>query len=508
MAPTSRPRRPLLALALATLSLAAVPACREREPAPPPPPIRIATYSAPLALDPHFYNEIATFSFLGNVYEGLVAFDSQLRLQPALAASWENPNDLTWRFRLRPGIHFHDGRPLGADDVVASLERARNHPRSGVSNFLVGVVEIRKLDPATIEIVTERPSPVLLNKLCFILVVPRDSPAEITAPVGSGPYRLTAFEAGERLVLEAFDGYWGGRPDVGRAEFLVIADATERVDRLVAGTVDFANEIDPEAVARVEACSECRVAATEGLVVEYLQMRVDEPPFSDLRVRRAVHLALDRETIVAEQLLGQGAPVGQLVGRQVFGHAPELVAPRRDLATARRLLAEAGFPAGFESDLALREGRRADTIVRQLAEVGIRLRPAPSPWADVYARLQRREVPFYLGGVVAVSADASDVFDSKVHSRDPAAGYGDTNYNYYANPTIDALIESSATTMDMRQRRQMLQSVMRGVMEDLPIIPLFVPFELYAVRRDLLWEPRRDGMLRLFEMRRAEGGAG
>jgi peptide/nickel transport system substrate-binding protein len=511
MAPPTRSRRPLLALLPATAAVALVfvaPAllvgCRQEEPpaAVPSRPLRIATYSAPLSLDPHFYNEIATFSFLGNIFEALVRFDSQLSVEPALATSWENPNDLTWRFRLRPGVRFHDGRPLTADDVVASLERARTLPKSGVGNFLVGVEAVRKVDAATIEITTLRPTPVLLNKLCFISVVPADAPPEIVRPVGTGPYRLAEVDPGKRLVLEASSGWWGGVPAEPVVEFVVVTDAGERVARLVRGEVDLANEIDPDAIPQIEACEECRVAATEGLVVEYLQMRVDVAPFSDLRVRRAVHLALDREAIVAEQLSGQGAAVSQLVGRQVFGHDPEILAPRRDLAAARRLLAEAGLPDGFDSELDMRQGRRAETIVRQLGEAGIRLRPNGRPWAEVYERLQKREIVFYLGGVVAVSADASDVFDSKIHSRDMAAGYGDTNSNRYANPEVDALIESSATTMDMKQRREMLQSVMRAVMDDLPIIPLFVPFELYGVRRDLVWEPRRDGMLRLAEMSR------
>lgn len=504
MAPTTRPRRPLLALLPAIAAAAVAAGCRAAPPPAPPAPLRIATYSAPLSLDPHLYNEVATLSFLPNVYEALVAFDRELRVEPALATSWETPDDLTWRFRLRPGVRFHDGRLLTADDVVASLERARSHPRSGLGTFLVGVDAIRKLDEGTVEIVTGRPAPVLLNKLCFILVVPRDAPEEVVQPIGTGPYRLTAVEPG-RLALQASEGWWGGPLPEQEVELLVVPDARERVARLLRGEVDLANEIDPDLLPELAACAECRVAATEGLVVEYLQMRVDRPPFSDLRVRRAVHLALDRQAIVDEQLRGQGAAVAQLVGREVFGHVPDLLPPPRDVAASRRLLAEAGLPEGFASDLEMRQGRRADAVVRQLADVGIRLRPVERPWAEMYERLQSGEVPVYLGGVVAVSADASDVFDSKMHSRDPQAGYGDTNTNFYANPAVDRLIESSATTMDMMQRREMLQSVMRTVMEDLPIIPLFVPFEIYGVRHDLQWQPRRDGMLRLREMRRTGG---
>jgi peptide/nickel transport system substrate-binding protein len=503
VAPPSRPTLPLLALLLAPLAFGG---CHREAQAPSSSrPLRIATYSAPLSLDPHLKNEVLTFSILQNVYDPLVAFDDQLRVQPALATSWENPNDLTWRFHLRPGVRFHDGRLLTADDVVATLERVRKHPRSQVANYLVSVDTVRKVSPDTVEIVTRRPSPVFLNKLTFIDVVPRDAPEEITQPVGTGPYRFVSMD-GDHLVLRAFDGAWSGKPDQPDVELQFVPDPAERVARLTRGDVDLVQEVKPELAAAVQKAPHCRLLSSESMLVEYLSLRVDTKPFSDPRVRHAVDVAIDRAALVQRYHRGYALPMGQLVSRQAFGYVPELQPRQRDLETARRLLAEAGFPRGLDVDLEFREGRSADVLAAQLGEAGIRVRTVARPWSEMFRRLQEGKVVFYLGGVQTGSADASDVFDSKVHSHDPANGYGDNNWNGFADRDLDRLIEGSATTMDMMQRRTQLEEVMRRVMEDLPLIPLDNPYTLFGVRDDLQWSPRRDGMVRALDIRRRAGG--
>jgi peptide/nickel transport system substrate-binding protein len=494
---------PLLALLLAPLALGA---CGRAERPMATRALRIATYSAPLSLDPHFKNEVLTLGVLENIYDALVSFDDELRVRPGLATSWENPNDLTWRFHLRHGVRFHDGRELTAEDVVGSIERARKNPKSNVANYLVSVDTVRKVAPDVVEIVTHRPSPVLLNKLTFIYVVPHDAPDEITQPIGTGAYRFVSMDR-ERLVLRAFDGAWNGKAPHSDVQMLFVPDPAERVDLLTRGDVDLVQEVKPELAAQVESAKGCRLLASEGLTVEYLALRVDAKPFSDIRVRRAVDLAIDREALVREHHRGYARPIGQLVGRQVFGYVPDLAPRPQDLAGARRLLAEAGYPDGFDVDLEMREGRGADVLAAQLAEAGIRVRLTPRPWSEMFRRLQEGKVLFYLGGTLAGSADVSDVFDSKLHSPDPAGGYGDTNFNGFVDHELDTMIEGSATTMDMMQRRAQLEAVMRRAVEDLPLIPLDNPFTLFGLREGVEWQPRRDSMIRVLDIDR-RGGPG
>jgi peptide/nickel transport system substrate-binding protein len=498
----------LAGVALAGLALAGALALGCARPAPPSRPLRIAVHSDPLVLDPHLRNEALTYAVLRNFYEGLTAFDTDMRVGPALAASWENPNDLTWVFHLRPGVRFHDGRELTAADVVWSVERARSLPASGFGSYLVAVEGVRALDLHTVELTTRRPYAILLNKLAFVLVVPAGSPPEIRQPVGTGPYRLASYQPGARLELRSFDAYWDGAPAEKRVEILPIRDAGERVARLQNGDVDVVQEPGPENAARIRATAGCRVLAQENLSVNYLLINARRPPLADRRVRRAIHLALDRSALVRATLGGAGRPIGQMVSRSVFGYAPDLPPPARDLPAARRLLAEAGYPGGIDLDLELRSGRRAEELRHQLAEAGIRVRLVERPWSELYPRLQRHEVDFFLGAILAPSADASDLFDALVHSRDQALGYGDSNFGDYHNPALDALIHDSGSTLDMLARRAKLERCMHLLMDDLTFIPLSVPLALFGVRDDVEWVPRRDGFILARDIRRRGEGGG
>jgi peptide/nickel transport system substrate-binding protein len=466
-------------------------------------PLRMAFHSDPQGLDPHLHDEVATHWVLDNVYDSLVAFDADMRVRPALAVGWENPDDLTWRFQLRPGVLFQDGRPLAAEDVAVSLRRAREHPRSKMSGYLVEVQAVRAVGPLTVEIQTRRPYPILLNKLTFIAVVPRDAPPRISRPLGTGPYSFVSYAPGRSLELRAFPRSWRGGAVEPRVSVGFESDAAKRVALLTSGRVDLIAELPSPDADRVAAAPGCEVRAAGGLAVNYLQPRLDVPPFSDLRVRRAVSLALDRQALVGAMLQGRGAAAGQMVGPKVFGHAPEIRPPRRDLAAARRLLAAAGHPGGIDAVLEYRAGQDLAALRAQLAEAGIRLRLEPRQWSELYPRLLQGTVGFYYGSWQCSSGDASDLFDNKIHSPDPARGYGDSNSNHYRNPALDRLIESSGATLSMSERRRILESAMRALDADLPLIPVALSYNLFGVRRGLEWAPRLDFRLRVAEMRRA-----
>lgn len=470
-------------------------ACRDAQ-APDLRPLRIGLHSRPLSLDPHQHNEILTYGVLRHVYEGLTAFDSYLRLQPALAESWQNPNDLTWVFALRPNVRFHDGRTLSAADVIFSLERARRPQIGEMGSYLVEVKSVRAVGDLTVEVVTRRPYPILLNKLAFIAIVPRDSPERIERPVGSGPYRLEAAPAADgRLRLVAFADYWGPAAPLRRVELVPLADAAERAARLIGGDLDVAQDVRPADVARLDRDPCCRVLEGDSMNVDYLVLDGNVRPWIDRRVRQAVSLALDRQEIVRRSLLGYGMPAGQMVGRNVFGYAPQIPAPPRNLETARRLLTEAGYPHGVDAELHFRAGRDGTEIARQLGEAGFHVVLRRDAWTVLFAELVAGRVPFYMGGIAAQTADASDFFDSKIHSRDPARAYGDANFLRTSDPRLDALIEQSGTTLDMAARRGVFADAMRQVLADYQYIPLFTAETLTGLRRDVDWHPRLDGLI-------------
>ncbi len=467
-------------------------------------PLRIALYADPLTLDPYLRNELLTFTVLRNMYEALTAFDAGTRVGPALAESWENPNELTWIFHLRRGVRFHDGREFTARDVLSSFAAARDAQRSNVGGYLVAIDRISALDDHTVRITTRRPYPILLNKLAFIFIVPAGSPAEVRRPVGTGPYRLDAYQPGKRLSLKAFAGYWGGAPYEARVDFLPISDVGTRIRRLLAGDVDIVQEPGPENVRRITAARGCRVIRQDSLGTIFFVLRSDRPPFSDRRVRQAIDLAIDRRAAVAGGLYGEGVPMGQMVGRNVFGYAPDLLPRPPDAAAARALLSAAGHPGGIDLVVTSRQGHGGEiaAVLPQLRAAGIRLHPEEQQWARLYPRMLAGDVDFYFGGWFCLSGDASDFFDAMVHSRDPLRGYGANNLNHYANPALDAMIEEAGSTLDLLARRTQLERAMHLVMDDLAFIPLYSQAVLFGARDNVEWQPRRDGLILAATIRR------
>jgi peptide/nickel transport system substrate-binding protein len=493
----------------AVVVVAAVGALVDCTPVPRPTPagpMRVALYAAPLSLDPHLENEFLTSAVLANVFEGLTSLDGAMRVEPALAISWDTPGPSTWRFRLRPGARFQDGRRVGARDVAWSLERARRHPRSGVSHYLADVVDVRVAAPDAIEIRTQASTSLLLNRLSFVAIVPEGSPAEIRSPIGTGPYRLATEGFPEDLTLQRSDVYWGRRPLEPVVRLLVVKDPARARAMLLSGDLDVSLSPAPDEADRLRKALCCRVVAQPAVVVEALLCRVDRLPFGDLRVRRALHLALDRQALVARTLKGWGEPASQLASPGTVGFAPTILPPDRDVGEARRLLAEAGHPHGLSVTLDFREDRRADEIRRQLGEAGIEVTLRPGSWAEVLGRVRSGDAQFYYGAFTADTGDAGDILDSAVHTPEPAAGLGADNHFGYSSPEVDRLLLAARTAPTLLDRRQALQRAMERVMTDLPMVPLVVPDDLYVLRRDVRWTPRLDGRVLAADLAREPGG--
>ncbi|MEM9596104.1 MAG: ABC transporter substrate-binding protein [Acidobacteriota bacterium] len=466
--------------------------------------LRIGLAGEPVTMDPHLQDHAVTFTVLHNLFETLVTFDSERRIQPALAVSWSTPAEDVWRFRLRDGVTFHDGRPLTAEDVVGSLLRARDHDESRVDGYLASVTDVRAVDRTTVEVSTRGSAPLLLGKLALIYIVPVDAPPRISRPIGSGPYTLGDSEPGQSIAMRAFDGHWRGPPDVTRAEFHFFDRQGDRLDALRRGELDLIHEVPGVEAEELGKEPNLEIRERLGPRLHYLHLHPGRPPFDDLRIRAAVDLALDRGVLAEELLGGYGAAAGQMTNPEVFGYSPELRPTACDPEAARGLLREAGYPDGFDIDLHVREGRPAGPIVRQLARVGIRARAVASPWGELYPRLKSRDVGFYYGGWSSVSGDASDFLDNKAHTPDDARGLGGSNFVGFSDPEVDRLIEASSLAFNTETRRGLLQQAAVQIAEAKVFLPLVMISDLYAVRRDLEWQPRVDGRIVIAEMRLSE----
>ncbi len=456
-------------------------------------------------LDPHLQNDERTYSTLDHFYNKLVTFGPELQIVPELATRWENLSDTVWRFHLRRGVVFHDGRPFGAADVLTTIRRAQSAPGSQVDHYVQSIREIRVEDDATIVFVTREPTPVLLNELVYIDVVPRESgPAAIERPVGTGPYEFVSGKPGAPIVGKRFDRYWGPRPFYSKVTILPLPDNAARAHAIPDGTADLVARFPEEFWQWAGKQKKMRVLRRQGVSEILIGFSTGRGgPFADVRLRRAVALAIDRPQVAARGLQGLAAPLDQLVPSTVFGYSNKLPRIRRDPAEAVRLLAEAGYPKGLEASALLPDylqGAAAE-ISRQLGEAGIRLRLVPLPFARFNEQWNREEEPIAIFSWGAGTGDISDVLDALLHSHQK--GFGTSNHFGFANEKLDRLIEISDRTLDPAARQELLTSAQEIIREDLPVLPVVLRFDLYAARSDLDWFPRPDRRVRAFDVRPA-----
>jgi len=488
-------------LAVFLLLAAALSECRARRRVT---TLRLAQAEDLYSLDPDAAADSRSRAVLANVYDGLVGFDRELSVVPELAVSWTTPDDRTWEFELRPGVRFHDGRALTSADVKFSLQRLGG----GASPDLVaGFSAVEVLDEHRIRLRTVRPDPLMLNRLTQLLVVPASVHDPNVKPVGTGPYRVVARSPG-RLELEAFPQHWRGPPSFDRVVFLAIPDA-EVEGALRGHRVDVYRLLSSGAASRQAALAGYRIVGRRGLSITYLwfdctpRREGRASPFADVRVRRAISLALDRSRIVA-RLGGRDLPTRQLLPKGVFGFLEERAAAPIDPEGARRLLAEAGYSAGLELRLAHADNDPhrilAASVAEMLAPAGIRVAVEELRWVDLLEARRDRRLGFFVLDWTFDDGDAWTFLMASLHRRAGPSDLRSTNPGC-GNASLDRLIEESrhAATIDDRLARY--EAALRLAADDVPIVPLYDRYDAYAVAEGVEFEPRLDGKLVASEMR-------
>ena len=476
--------------------------------------LRLASAFDPQSMDPHSLALLYQSRVVTQVYEGLVNRGKDFRLEPSLATEWSMVNPTTWRFKLRQGVHFHDGAPFSADDAVFSIERALDKA-SQRKNQMLGITGAKKIDAATIDLLTAQPDAVLPEKLILVgmvnkawaekhnVVKPQDFNARqetfaVRNANGTGPFMLERYEADVRTTLKVNPQWWGrgtaaGGGNLDEVHYQVIQSDATRLAALQSGQVDFV--IDPpfQDLARLKADKALKVSAVDDIGTQYFALDQHSAdlgggdlkgrnPFKDLRVRRAVYHAINIELIVGKVLRGQATPTGAFLSPKVDGSPPEL--DKRlpyDPAKSRALLAEAGYPQGFGVTLdcvnvAWREAV-CQAASAMLTQVGIRTSLRSSPTNQFFPKLSMGSASFIEYGWTP-NPDAWASLNGLFRSWDKS-GLGQFNAGRYSNPRLDVLIDAIRIEPDLTRRRAMVGVALRMVHDDLPYIPLY--------RRTLTW---------------------
>lgn len=454
-------------------------------------------------LDPNEEVETLTDSVLFNVFEPLVGLDENLEIRRMLAESWEHPRPEQWRFHLRRNVRFHDGTPLTAKLVRDALLGVQQASQLEASDFLSQVQEIVAVDDETVDLVTREPRGILAN-LPVVYVSKPNSNGPFPPLVGTGPYTIREWKRGEGVTLERWPGYWGTRPEFPRAVFVPLPDPRARLARLREGTADIMYDVPPDLAS--QEMPGIRFLRRQGVTVWYVGFNLRKRPgnpFEDLRVRKAFHLAVDRQAIAQGYLKGYGTISTQPVPPTVFGYHPGLPVPEYDPVRARELMIQAGHAKGFGVRLDVSRGRRAaaDFVREALREIGVEVDVNAVAAHELYDLAKEGRSDLFLVGWNFSSGEASEFFEFCLHT--PTIRYGFNNYGLYSNPTIDEIAETNAAILDPRKRRKRLEEAAAIAMEDLPVLPLYVSDDVYAVREPLLFAPRADSEIRLLDVRRA-----
>jgi peptide/nickel transport system substrate-binding protein len=430
----------------------------------------------PVSLDPHATNDQPSSRVARQIYETLVLQTEDLELQPGLATSWDQVDDLTFEFTLKQGVKFHNGEELKASDVKFTLERALTSAFIGHIVGRISAVEV--VDDYTVRVITATPFAPLLTHLAHPATGILNQKAVEAAgedygenPVGTGPFKFVSWTIGDRVELERFEDYHGTPAKMKFVTIRSIPDNTVRTIELETGAVDIAYDIQASDVNRVSNNAELTLLRDANLSTTYIGFNVDKAPFDDVRVRQAINYAIDMEAVVNAVYSGVGSPANGPLGPNVFGSKQDLVGYGQDVEKAKELLAEAGLADGFTTTLWTNENQArmdiAEIVQDQLAVVGIVVTIEVVEWTQYLADTAAGEHDMFILGWTTVTADADYGLYALFHSS--AVGTAG-NRTFYRNTQVDELLDLGRTTLDVNERLAAYQEAQQIIRDDAPWI--------------------------------------
>ena len=468
--------------------------------------LRVANQGDALSLDPHSLNESLQLTVVGNVYEPLVTRDRNYKLVPGLATDWQQTSPTVWRFNLRKGVQFHDGTPFTADDVIFSYERAKGDG-SDMKSYVGQIKEIKKINDHAVDFVLNAPFPILPELFVGWLMMSKKwcETNQATKPVdrrkgienaasfkanGTGPFRVRERQPSVRTTFARNGNYWGKIDgNVDEVVFTPIGNDSTRVAALLSGEVDIMDPVPVQDVSRVNANANLKVLQGPELRVIFLGMdqKRDEllysnikgkNPFKDVRVRKAFYQAIDIEGIKKTVMRGAAVPVSTLVPAQVKGYAPDLAARfPYDVEAAKKLMADAGYGAGFEvkmncpNDRYVNDSEICQAVAANLSKIGVKINLEAETKGTYFPKILSRNTSFYMLGWTSSTVDAHNVMNPIMASPGDG-GRGQFNLGAYSNPKVDELTVKVGSETDDVKRNAMIREALKIHQDDVAHLPL------------------------------------
>lgn len=477
------------------------------------------------SIDPHYHQLRSNSEVSQMLFDTLIISDAQARMRPGLAESWKPLGNDGWEFTLRPGVTFHNGAPFTADDVAFTLERIPqiSGPGASFSTHVRPVRGVEVVDAHTIRLRTSGPYPLLPVYFSQVMMLSRQIHANAATAdfnngklaIGTGPFRMVSYTPGDRIVFARNDNYWGGASHWAQVNYRFITNSGARMAALMAGDVDFIDQIPTGDMERIRKDDRFHVAETTSLRSMYITLDatregqvplladhagapLERNPLADPRVRRALSLAIDRSALVERVMQGMAVPTGQFMPPGSYSHIPDLPVPAAEPETARKLLAEAGYPQGFQMTLAgsndryMNDARVVQAVGQMWTRIGVRTTVEAQPYATFIGRATRREMPAALLSWGNSTGEVSVLLSSVFSTVDAGKGRGAANRIRYSNPAMDRKLEEAEIQLDDAKREALLREASRIVIEDGAVVPLYIQKALWAMRADLTYEARVD----------------
>jgi peptide/nickel transport system substrate-binding protein len=473
--------------------------------------------SEPETLDSSISRGITELNPSLHVFDSLVRREGDMSLVPSLATSWKQLDPVTWEFKLRKDVRFHDGKPLTAEDVKFTFDRIMDVKtyRSEMKSLFHLLKEVAVPDPYTVKFHFTQPFSSFVRHLVLVPIVPKHAVQGkghdkfLAAPLGSGPYKFVEWVKGKEIVLEANPTYWRGEPAIRKIIWRGVPEAATRVAALLAGDADIIIDVPVSFVEAINARPGYKIKTAPGNRVMFLQLNFHKKPLDDVRVRKATAHAIDVESIIKHVLRGYGIRANGPIPPGVFGHNPTLAPYPFDPQKAKALLKEAGYEKGFDLTLTAPMGRYllgtevAQAIAGNLDKVGIRMKlnfmETSAFWPYIQYRQREKNLTRVDANFWGMANFTLDAFYNYSGTTITAAG----SNPFLSHPELDKMIAEALATTDEAKTEKLFQEASRILHEDLlAYIYLYYTINLFAGNeRKLEWAPRADERVYVYDMK-------
>ncbi len=487
--------------------------------------ISIGLQAAITSMDPHYHNLSPNNAMLRHVFETLVKSDENQKFTPGLATSWRAIDDLTWEFKLRKNVRWHDGSPFTAEDVAFTLKRVPLVPNSPSSfaTFTRSIVDVKIVDAHTLILKTASANVLLPSDLSAVMMVSKKTGEKAAtedynagrAAIGTGAYKFQEYSPNQRVVLKANYGYWGGEEPWDVVTFKMLTNPAARVAALLSGDVQMIETVPTADITKLAKDPKYNLTDKISNRVIYIHLNqsteksppfvfakdgkpLDKNPFRDVRVRKALSMAINRDAIVSRIMEGRAQPAGQLLPDIFYGTSKKLKPMKFDAEGAKKLLAEAGYPNGFAMTIHgpnnryINDAGIAQAMAQMLTRAGLDVKVETMPSAVYFTRATKLEFGFMLLGWGTESGEQGSAMRSLLATFDAAKGMGVTNRGRYSNAAFDAQLNLALVTMDDKKREAAIIKAAEMVMEDVGLIPLHYEVSTWAAMKGLRYTPLTD----------------